>query len=486
MKIKISKIRLMKTKHMIHSLSIVLIAILLTSCIPELNVRKKSQKMPEEYAQAKDTTNLSNVRWQEYFDDENLIALIDTALANNQELNIFMREMEMLKNEVQIRKGEYLPSVDVGMGAGLDKPGEFTRAGAVEKNLPIHEGDEFPEPLSDFGFGAYANWEVDIWKKLRNAKKSALTRYLASIEGRNFLVTNLISEIANAYYELLALDKQLAIVQQNIAIQSNALEIVKVQKQSARVTELAVKRFEAQLAGTQSLVFEISQDIIEVENEINFLVGRFPQRVVRSSGGFDALISDSLQVGVPSQLLENRPDIRQAEMELAASKLDVKVAKARFYPRLEIGAGIGYQAFNAKYLLETPESLMYGIGGELMAPLVNRNAIKALYQNSNARQIQAAIEYEQTILNAYVEVANQISNFQNLRQSYRFKLQQVQYLNESIDISNNLFRNARADYIEVLLTQEEALESEFELVETKMAQLQASVNIYRALGGGWE
>ncbi|MEQ9006328.1 MAG: TolC family protein, partial [Ekhidna sp.] len=264
------------------------------------------------------------------------------------------------------------------------------------------------------------------------------------------------------------------------------LQVVKVQKQSAKVTELAVKRFEAQLAGTRSLQFDISQKIVEVENEINFLVGRFPQPIQRALDSFEKAIPDSIQAGLPSQLLENRPDIRQAELQLAASKLDVQVAKANFYPRLEINAGLGYQAFNPKYLLETPESLMYGVAGDIVSPLVNRNAIKAFYKNANERQKQAAIEYEQTILNAYVEVANQIANIQNLRQSYRFKFEQVQRLNESIDISNNLFRSARADYMEVLLTQEDALETEFELVETKVAQLQAWVSIYRALGGGWK
>ncbi len=474
-------------KMIFHSMSIALAAMIFTSCVPELIVRDSNTTTPSNYAMVNsNTTNASSIDWKEYFEDEDLILLIDEALQNNQELNIFMREMAMLQNEVQIRKGEYLPLVDIGAGAGTEKVGRYTRNGAVEENLEIREGKAFPDPLSEFSFGTYATWEVDIWKKLRTAKKSALTRYLASVEGRNFLVTNLVAEIANAYYELLALDKQLDIVQQNIVLQSSALEIVKIQKQAARVTELAVKRFEGQLAGTRSLQYEIQQQIIETENELNFLLGRFPQPIQRSLETFDSLVLDSIQTGIPSQLLSNRPDIRQAELEVAASKLDVRVAKANFYPRLEIGAGLGYQAFNPKYLLNTPESLMYGMGGELMSPLVNRNAIKAIYYNANERQIQAAIVYEQTILNAYVEVANQIANLGNLKESYRFKAEQVQALNASIEISINLFRNARADYMEVLLTQEDALETRFELVETKMEQLHAWVNIYRSLGGGWK
>jgi len=195
---------------------------------------------------------------------------------------------------------------------------------------------------------------------------------------------------------------------------------------------------------------------------------------------------DNLQTGIPSQLLTNRPDIRQAELELAAAKLDVQVAKAQFYPSLGISAGVGYNAFSPTYLFHTPESVLYSLAGELVAPLINRNAIKAAYSNANAKQIQAVYNYEKTIVNAYVEVANQVSKIDNLQKSYELKSKQVDALTQSITISNDLFRNARADYMEVLLTQRDALESKFELIETRMAQMKAKVNIYQALGGGWK
>lgn len=477
----------MKTKYLYRSLSVVFMAIVLNSCVPDLTpVRDANTEMPEQFASESDTLNSANTDWKAYFQDENLIALIDTALYNNQELNIVSKEINMLRNEVRARKGEYLPSVGVGAGVGVDKVGRYTRNGALEANNEIRPGEEFPEPLGDFMVGAYADWEVDVWKKLRNAKKSAYTRYMAGMEGRNFLVTNLVAEIANSYFELLALDNQLSLVQQNIELQRNALEIVKIQKQAARVTELAVKRFEAQLLNTRELEFDIKQQIVETENRINFLIGRYPQPIVRNAEMFNELKIDSIQEGIPSQLLENRPDIREAELQLEAAKLDIKVAKARFYPAFGITAGIGYNAFNPEYLITTPESLAYGIAGDLTAPLINRNAIKAAYKNANARQEQAVYEYERTILNAYIEVANQLSNIGNLQGSYDLKVQEVQALTTSIDISNNLFKSARADYMEVLLTQREALDSRFELIETRMSQMHAIVNIYRALGGGWK
>lgn len=470
-------------KALLFSLFVV---ITVWSCTPQLKTIKTENKtVPASYTNSQDTVNSSQYNWRTYFSDPNLAALIDTALKNNQELNIILQEIEISKNEVRARKGEYLPFVSFGTGAGVEKVGAYTRNGAVEENLDIKEGRAFPEPLPDIMFGAYAKWEVDIWKKLRNAKKSAMMRYLASIEGINFMATNLVAEIAEAYYELMALDNQLGIIEQNIQIQSNALNVVKQQKDAAKVSQLAVNRFEAQLLNTQNLQYDIKQQIIEKENRINFLTGRFPQPIIRNSAGFNDLPLDTAQEGIPSQLLVNRPDIRQAELQLESAKLDIKVARAYFYPNFGISAGVGFQAFNPAFIIQ-PKSLLYNIAGELMAPLINRNGIKAAYYSANAKQVQAVYSYEQTILNAYVDVLNQVAKLDNYSKSYSTKAQEVELLVQSVTIAGNLFNSARADYGEVLFTQREALESKMDLIEIKMKQLSGKVNIYRALGGGWK
>lgn len=452
---------------------------------PALVTRAERNTLPASFNNSQDSTSSAKVRWKEFFTDPHLTVLIDSALQNNQELNITMQEIEISRNEIMVRQGEYKPFVGIRGSAGVDKVGRYTNIGASEATTDIKPGRETPEPLPNFLGGLFATWEIDIWHKLRNAKDAAVHRYLASVEGKNFMVTNLIAEIATSYYELLALDNQLAIIHQNIDIQNNALRIVRLQKEATKVTELAVRRFEAQVLNTQSLQYNIQQRIIETENRINFLVGRYPQPVGRSSQDFSNIIPTVVQTGLPSQLLANRPDIRQAEQELAANKLDVQVAKARFYPSLGISAGLGYQAFNPLYLLKTPQSLILSLAGDLTAPLVNKNAIKASYFNANAKQIQAVYNYERTLLNAYIEVANQVSKISNLEKTYDTKSKEVQALTQSITISNNLFSSARADYMEVLLTQRDAIESRFDLVETKMQQMNAVVNIYRALGGGW-
>ena len=434
-------------KHSKSLLVGIIMMVGLYSCVPTREIRDENVSVPESYQnQYSDTTNTGLVEWRSFFKDPNLVALIDSALVKNQELNIMLQQVDMAKNRIQAKKGEYLPFVNLQAGAEVEKVGEYTRNGAVEKNLEVKEGEEFPEPLTNYMVGAFATWELDVWKKLRNEKKAAVYEYLSSVEGRNFMVTNLVAEIADSYYELMALDNQMAIIDQNL---------------------------------------EIQQEIVEVENRLNFLIGRSPQHIQRASDNFIDAPIDTIYAGIPSQLLQNRPDVRSAEFELAAAKLDTKAAKANFYPQFTIKAGLGLEAFDTKYLTTTPESVLYSAIGDMVAPLINRNAIKAQYKNATARQLQAVYEYEKAILNAYIEVANQLSNIDNLKKSYDLKEGQVQALTESIDLSTRLFQSARVEYIEVLLAQREALESRMELVETKKDQLLAQVNMYRALGGGW-
>ena len=473
-----------KNHHKILGLAFV--GIIYASCkVPAIVEKTANKNTPATYQGNSDTTNIAQIKWKDFFKDQYLSTLIDTALKNNQELNITLQEIEIARNEVRAKKGELLPSVGVKVGAGLEKVGRYTSQGAGDASTEIDKGKEMPEPLPDYLAGLYANWEVDVWHKLRNAKKSAYAKYLSSVEGKNFVTTALVAEIANSYYELLALDKQLEMVRQNIELQNNAFNVVKIQKEAARTTELAVRKFEAEVLNSKSLEYDILQKITETENKINFLLGRYPQHVDRDKSGFEQDVPTNFKTGIPSQLLANRPDIKQAELGLLAAKLDVKVAKAQFYPSLGISAAFGFQAFNPSYLVKFPESMLYSIAGDVAAPLINRNAIKAAYFSANAKQIQAVYQYERSILNGYIEVANQLSGISNLEKSYSLKSKQVEALNQSINISNDLFKSTRADYLEVLMTQRDALEAKLELIETKKQQLNAMVKIYQALGGGW-
>lgn len=431
-----------------------------------------------------DGTSSATLPVNAFYDDPFLLDLINQALVGNQELKILAEEIRIACNETYARSGEYRPFVSLGAGAGFDKVGRHTREGAVEEQLEVAPGTEFPEPLGDFLVAANVSWELDIWNRLRNGQRAAAMRYFATQEGRNYVVTRLVAEVAENYYELLSLDAQLQILETTIAIQQDSLQVAVAKKTAGRDTELAVQRFRGEVQKNESRRGIIRQQIVEAENRINFLVGRNPQPVDRITTEFADLNLSTLGTGVPSELLLNRADIREAERRVAAAGLDVKVARARFYPNLSLTAGLGWNAFSSGYLFRTPESLMYGLAGELVGPLINMRAIKADYCSANAAQLQAIYEYQQTVLEAHIEVVNQLTKVENYRRSIEVKRRQLDALNASVETANKLFQNARAEYVEVLLAQRELQEAREELVEIKQEQLAAIVNVYQALGGG--
>lgn len=455
-----------------------------SACIPEIKQTKVENvldAMPEHFATETSTaaTVASDAPWQDLFADPKLSELVEVALSNNQELQILAQEITARGAEVGEKNGEMFPRVDARAGVGIEKVGKYTSQGVSD------EAHEVPEHLGSFTVGLYASWELDIWGKLRNATKAAVLRYLSTIEGRSFAVTRLVSEVASSYYELMALDNELKVLDRNIELQQNALETARLLKASARATELAVQRFEAEVLKNQSRRFEIQQEIIETENHLGFLLGGFPRKIERDSEHFLASSPAVVKAGLPSDLLRNRPDVRQAELGLQASELNVDVARAAFYPSLSIEAGIGYDAYKPERIFSTPESILYGLAGNIVAPLFNRNAITANYLVANADKVRAVYDYQRTVLKAYAEAANGLSRVENLARAFELEEKRVERLDASTKTSSTLFKSARADYLEVLTARQELLESQLELNELKKGQLKATVSIYQALGGGW-
>jgi NodT family efflux transporter outer membrane factor (OMF) lipoprotein len=405
------------------------------------------------------------------------------ALADNRELKILNEEVEVARNEILARQGAYLPFITVGANTGLDKPARFMPAGAVEEQLEYRPGRHFPDPLGNFQGTFNFFWQIDIWRELRNARDAAAQRYLAASERRNYFATRLTAEIAENYYGLMALDKRIETLDKTIDLQEQNRKLAKAKMDAGKGTALAVQRFEAEVHKNQGEKLIVKQEIAEVENRINFLVNRFPQPVERASAGFFDLNIHALSTGLPAQLLQNRPDIRQAERELEAAGLDVKVARAHFFPKLDITAGVGYQAFNPKYLF-MPEALIYTVAGNLVAPVINKKAIQAEYMSANARQLASVYNYQRVVLNGFTEVINRVSMVENYSKSIDFKKQQLEALEASVASANKLFDSARVEYVEVLLAQRDLLEARTALIETKRQQLSAIVNAYQALGGG--
>lgn len=455
-------------------------------CKPVATVQNRSIKpLPASFGTGNDTSTIAAINWKQYFADPYLLSLIDTAVQNNPDVQIAFQRIQASQAGVLFSSGALKPVVNGMAAAGVSKFGAYTMDGAGNKSTEIYNGTDIPGILPDYFVGLQSTWEIDVWRKLRNRKAAAVARYLAHVEGRNWVITNLIADVANTYYELAGLDRQLEIIDTTIALQENGLTIVQAQKDAGRANELAVKQFDGQLIGFRSIRWEVLQQIAENENRINFLTGRYPQPIIRNKLAAIQPFPVKTNVGLPSALLQNRPDIRQAELELTASKADVVAAKAAFYPSVNITGNVGFQAFKAGLLLNAPQSIAFNLLGGLTAPFINRSAIKAEFNRANAIQLEALVNYSKTILNGYTEVFTEMQRINNLQHINEMRSKQVDVLTQSIETATDLFKTGRANYLEVLLTQQNALNSQLELVNIQKNQYQATVNIYKALGGGW-
>jgi outer membrane protein, multidrug efflux system len=467
---------------------IVLLITLVCACkAPQIIHNQSRIELPSNYP-LNSRVDSSNriIDWRIYFNDLNLAALIDTALQNNQDIKITLQHLEMAKAGALATSSALKPTINFTSSLSLRKFGLYTMDGAGNITTEITPNNIVPIHLPDFMIGFQASWELDLYKKLSNKNKAALTRVLATQEIKSLIITNLIHQIATAYYELVGLDSELKIIDEYIKLQEDAVNLIRIQKDAASANELAVKQFEAQLYNLQEMKYPILQSIIEQENKINFLLGRFPRPIKRVTPPVDTITLPSFSFGIPTNLLLNRPDLRQTELELRANKFDLQAARAAFLPSFNINAMLGTQAFRPDFLFSKPQSLAYGLLGGFMIPWINKRSIQADFDFAKAKHQVTLFTYNKQIIEAYTEVYNQLILQLNLERSYQLKIKENNLLSESINISDKLYRNNRATYLEVLEVQKNAIEAKLSLVRIKKTQLQSSVNIYKALGGGWQ
>ncbi len=458
--------------------------LLFTSCEDLRRFGKKSAQAPST-AQAPDKTAsfTGDSQWRKHFKDPQLQALTHQALDNNRDLKIALQRIEMAKAQITAARSVLAPKVSGVAGAGMQRFGLYTMDGAGNSTTPIYDGRIVPRDLPDYMVGLQTSWEIDLWGKLRSKKASATARLLASVEGRNLVQTHLIAELATAYYELLALDAEIINIDETIKIQRDAFETVQVQKQAGAANELAVQQFEALLFNLQGMRLDTQQRIVEQEGVICSLLGDPKRPIARSKTGLLHSELPQLSASVPTDLLKNRPDVRRAEFELVATKADVKAARAAFLPSVSINGVLGLQAFRSNLLLNVHSATYSALGG-LVAPLINRQAIQAEFDHANASQLEALNAYQQSIVNGYVEVHNQLAFIRILKDLQTLKTQEVHLLIESVGTAADLFRTRRATYIEVLNAQQNALKARLQLIGVTKRQFQVQANLYRALGGG--
>lgn len=462
------------------------VGLLVSSCAPMQKALPAREALPAAYSSGPAEPGFSgSILWREWVVDPQLRDLFERALDRNLELKYLEQAIGMSDAELMARKGEYLPFVALVANSEGARVGTYTRWGAVEKQIDIVPGEENPEFLRNSQLGLSMQWEVDLWQKLRNRKRSAVKEWLASKEAKHLAQTALLAEITHLYYEICALDLQEQTLQKTIDIQLEALEIVKLLKANGREDALAVLRYEAEVKKNQSILYHLDQRKTEFLATLSVILAEPSGRLKIASSPMLEVSVPLVKTGISSEMLQYRPDIRKAELEMQAVHFEVKAARAAFYPQLVLRAGGGVEAFKQAYLNFSPEALAYSLAGEFLGPLLNRTALKSAYRRANAHQIQVALDYQKTVLNAYGEVVSQLNKQMNMANALAQQEEQVDLLQKGVGISKQLFQSARVDYVEVLMTQREALEAQMEWIETKKEQWFAWVDLYVALGGGW-
>lgn len=463
-------------------------ALLLASCQTAKQLQiPDSVIVPSDVYHHADTLNTASLSWQQFFKDPHLQTVIDSVLHNNQDMLIAVQRITIAKEQLRMAKAALLPSINAVASAGVERYGDYTMNGVgnydTDFSENISEKQRIPTPTPDYYLGLRSSWEIDLWGKLRGRKKAALARFAATQKGKQLIATALIAQTGTLYYELLALDNELQIIKRNTQLQEAALEIVKVQKEVGRATELAVKQFEAQLYYTKSFEYSTRQQIIALENQLRFLMGQYPSHISRGKELSAGLLPEHVHTGVPSDLLLRRPDIQEAELSLQAAKADVGVARTAFLPSLTINPSIGFNAFNPS-LLFNAGSVAWSIFGGLTAPVFNQKQISAAYTISIAQNKEAYYVYQKTVLNAVREVVTTMQQLEQTKKILDMKEQQTQTLQDAVSSARDLYVSGYATYLEIITAQKSALEAEIEENQARKLLFTQSIELYRALGGG--
>lgn len=435
-----------------------------------------------------DSSGIGALSYKQFFTDTLLLQLLDSALLHNTDMLMATQRMETARAQLMAASRAWLPEVNVALSAGIDRWGDYTLNGVgnYDTNLSpnISDKQRIPGPTPDYFAGLRSSWEIDLWGKLRSRKQAAYMRFLSSEQGRRLVTTQLVSQVAGMYYQLMVLDYEQEVIQRNIGLQETALATVQIQQEAGRATLLAVQQFSAQLLNTRSLALGLKQQSLELENQLNALLGRFPQSIRRDSSLLDAALPPFAQTGVPATMLSRRPDIQQAALELEAAKADVKAARAAFLPSLNITPYVGFNSFNAGLLFNTPASVAYGVLGGITAPLLNKKQLESQYNITTAAGMSAFYQYRQMIINGYQEVITALGQLQNSQEAYALKSAEVQMLKDGVSTANDLYATGYANYLEVITAQKSVLEAELALAGNKKDLFLGTITLYRALGGG--
>lgn len=428
---------------------------------PELSGVDSLYRVP---AMTEDTMSLADFSWKELFTDTVLQQLIEKGIANNTDLNIARLKVREAEALLTSSKLAYLPSVSL------------TPQGTI-KSI---EGNS---PTKTYNLAASADWELDIFGRLTNAKREAKAVLEQSQAYKQAVQTQLIATIANSYYTLLMLDKQLDISRRTAEIWAENLRVMKALKKAGQTTEMAVAQIEASKLSVDASLLSLEQQITEVENSLSSLLGVVPQRIDRSTLDMQSF-PDTLSVGVPLQLLQRRPDVRQSEAVLAESFYTTNRAYSAFYPAITLSGSAGWTNA-AGAIISNPGEWLFSAVGALVQPLFNRGQNIANLKVAKARQEEALLTFRQTLLNAGTEVNDALLQWQVARRRLDLDRQQIISLQSAVRSSELLMRHSSQNYLEVLTARQTLLDAELSAVSDRFEEIQGVINLYHALGGGY-
>lgn len=421
-----------------------------------------------------DTTTIANYPWREFFSDHLLIALIDEGLKQNFDLQIAYTRIKQAEASLGMAKAAYFPDLAL---VGQVSHNRFSN-GSNGKDVLGYDA-------TDYRLGVAVSWEVDIWGKLNRQHRAKYAQFLNSHAYKNLVQTSLIANIATSYYTLLALDEQLKVTNETIELLKESVETIEALKEAGMQNGAAVEQSKAFLYSTQITVPNLESQIRELENTICFLIGKKSGIVLRSHIHQQEVASD-LQYGMPVQMLAKRPDVQQAELSFRSAFELTNAAQASFYPSITLNSSmIGYNAATLSNFFK-PENIFASIIGGLTQPIFAKKQLMANYQIAKAQQKEALLTFEKTVLSASKEVSDILFSLESSLKKNEIRVKQVEASQNSVDYTKELLNAAEANYIEVLNAEQNLLSAQLSQVNDKLEQLQYSVNLYRALGGGVE
>ncbi|WP_298738411.1 efflux transporter outer membrane subunit [uncultured Chitinophaga sp.] len=461
---------------------IFLIVVVLAACRVGRNYQRPALALPGQFnstGQVPSDSSIAGVEWRQFFKDPVLVALIDTTLKGNYDLQIALKNIESAQAYVKQAKLGWLPTLNLQATASTSYPSKNSLNGI---SLNTFLGTSH---IEDYNLIANLSWEIDVWGKIKRQKEAALADYLNSFEGARAVQTQLVANVANSYYNLLMLDEQLQIAKYNVALSDSIVQMMRLQKTSGDVTELAVQQAISQQQTAALLVPQLEQGIAIQENALRILAGQLPATLPRSGKLEEVKMWDQLSAGVPADLISKRPDVRSAEAQLVAANALVGVAQASMYPALTLTASGGLNSYKAAKWFDINSLTGTALGG-LMQPIFQRRQLKTQLEVAKVQRDQAEFRFRQQALTAIGEVSDALIKLDKLQTQRQVATDRVETLATAVGQARLLFNSGMANYLEVITAQSNALQAQLSRADIVRQQLSASVDLYRSLGGGWK